>query len=79
VALKSLGESWMADNDCIDKLDIVFPTCKDDNNMRQLGMLVMILCINNVKTFYTYIKIYTSQYRHLLNVSESDITKVTSM
>lgn len=53
-ALKSLGESWMMDNDWMEKFNIVLPTCKDNTNMRQLGMLLTIL---NVKMFYTYIKL----------------------
>lgn len=67
----------MMDNDCMDKLDIAFPTCKDDNNMRQLGMLLMILDMHQqCKNFFLYIhqNIYISRY-----ISESDITKVTSM
>lgn len=42
-ALKSLGESWMMNNDWMNKLNIVLPSCKDNSNMRQLGMLLVPL------------------------------------
>ncbi|RDX90615.1 hypothetical protein CR513_27501, partial [Mucuna pruriens] len=46
-ALKSLGESWMMNNDWMNKLNIVLPTCKDNSNMRQLGetMFVTLDCL----------------------------------
>ena len=38
-ALKSIGESWMIKNDCMDNnSNCEFPSCKDKSNMRQLGM-----------------------------------------
>ncbi|XP_014518123.1 uncharacterized protein At4g04980 [Vigna radiata var. radiata] len=36
-ALKSLGESWMINNDCLEKHSYELPACKDNTNMRQLG------------------------------------------
>ncbi|CAL5213404.1 unnamed protein product [Lathyrus oleraceus] len=47
-ALKSLGESWMLENNCMSKLNIVFPTCKD-NNMRQLGETMVVTLDNLMK------------------------------
>lgn len=46
-ALKSLGESWMMNNDWMEKLNIVLPSCKDKSNMRQLGeaMLATLDCL----------------------------------
>ncbi|XP_061349458.1 uncharacterized protein At4g04980-like [Gastrolobium bilobum] len=46
-ALKSLGESWMMNNDWMNKLNIVLPSCKDSSNMRQLGetMLATLDCL----------------------------------
>ncbi|KAK7252178.1 hypothetical protein RIF29_35952 [Crotalaria pallida] len=46
-ALKSLGESWMSNNDWMEKLNIVLPSCKDKTNMRNLGetMLVTLDCL----------------------------------
>ncbi|XP_004505007.1 uncharacterized protein At4g04980 [Cicer arietinum] len=41
-ALKSLGESWMMDNDWMEKFNIVLPTCKDNTNMRQLGETMLV-------------------------------------
>ncbi|GAU40315.1 hypothetical protein TSUD_64800 [Trifolium subterraneum] len=32
----------MKDNDSMNKLEIVFPTCKDNNNMRQLGDTMLV-------------------------------------
>ncbi|XP_045820949.1 uncharacterized protein At4g04980-like [Trifolium pratense] len=49
VAFKHLGESWMMDNDCMNKLNIVFPTCKDNNNMRQLGDTMLVTLDNLMK------------------------------
>ncbi|KAL5054274.1 hypothetical protein RYX36_034956 [Vicia faba] len=48
-ALKSLGESWMLDHDDMNKLNIVFPTCKDNNNMRQLGETMVVTLDNLMK------------------------------
>ncbi|XP_058730871.1 uncharacterized protein At4g04980 [Vicia villosa] len=48
-ALKSIGESWMSDNDCMERLNIVFPTCKDNNNMRQLGETMVVTLDNLMK------------------------------
>ncbi|WVY94022.1 hypothetical protein V8G54_033110 [Vigna mungo] len=36
-ALKSLGESWMINNGCLEKHSYELPPCKDNTNMRQLG------------------------------------------
>ncbi|XP_027348356.1 uncharacterized protein At4g04980-like [Abrus precatorius] len=46
-ALRSLGESWMMNNDWMDKLNIVMPSCKDNSNMRQLGetMVATLDCL----------------------------------
>ncbi|KAL2343994.1 hypothetical protein Fmac_005279 [Flemingia macrophylla] len=41
-ALKSLGESWMMNNDWMNKLNIVLPSCKDNINMRQLGETMLV-------------------------------------
>ncbi|KAK7412311.1 hypothetical protein VNO78_03764 [Psophocarpus tetragonolobus] len=35
--LKSLGESWMMNNGCMEESDYELPSCKDNTNMRQLG------------------------------------------
>ncbi|OIW10425.1 hypothetical protein TanjilG_24985 [Lupinus angustifolius] len=43
-ALKSLGESWTMNNDWMEKLNIVFPSCKDKSNMRET-MLVTLDCL----------------------------------
>jgi len=37
-ALKSLGELWITNNDWMNKLNVVLPLCKDNSNMRELGM-----------------------------------------
>ncbi|KAE9613522.1 hypothetical protein Lalb_Chr05g0218311 [Lupinus albus] len=46
-ALKSLGESWTMNNDWMEKLNIVFPSCNDKSNMRSLSetMLVTLDCL----------------------------------
>ncbi|CAL0312041.1 unnamed protein product [Lupinus luteus] len=46
-ALKSVGESWTMNNDGMEKLNIVFPSCKDKSNMRSLSetMLVTLDCL----------------------------------
>lgn len=42
-ALKSLGESWIMNNDYMVKFNFAFPSCKDNTNMRHLGMSFTIL------------------------------------
>ncbi|TKY71664.1 hypothetical protein E2542_SST00396 [Spatholobus suberectus] len=46
-ALKSLGESWMMNNDCMEKSSNELSSCKDNINMRQLGetMLATLDCL----------------------------------
>ncbi|MED6181670.1 hypothetical protein PIB30_021457 [Stylosanthes scabra] len=46
-ALKSVGESWIMNSDCIYSSNYVFPSCKDKNNMHQLGetMLATLDCM----------------------------------
>lgn len=41
-ALKSLGESWMMNNDWMNKLNIALPSCKDNSNMRHLGEAMLV-------------------------------------
>ncbi|KAE9607198.1 hypothetical protein Lalb_Chr09g0327531 [Lupinus albus] len=41
-ALKSLGESWMMNNDWMEKLNILLPSCKDKSNMRNLGETMLV-------------------------------------
>uniref|UniRef100_A0A0R0FWY3 Hydroxyproline-rich glycoprotein family protein n=1 Tax=Glycine max TaxID=3847 RepID=A0A0R0FWY3_SOYBN len=36
-ALKSLGQSWMMNNDCMEKNNYELPSCKDNTNIWQLG------------------------------------------
>ncbi|KAK7302744.1 hypothetical protein RJT34_13640 [Clitoria ternatea] len=49
-ALKSLEESWMMNNDCVEKSNYELPSCKDDINMQQLGetMFTTLDCLINI-------------------------------
>ncbi|XP_057433780.1 uncharacterized protein At4g04980-like isoform X2 [Lotus japonicus] len=46
-ALKSLGESWIMNNDSLDRSNYNLPSCKDNTNMQQLGetMLATLDCL----------------------------------
>ncbi|WJX46198.1 hypothetical protein P8452_33020 [Trifolium repens] len=77
VALKCLGESWMMDNDCPEKLDIVFPTCKDNNNMRQLGDTMLVTLDNLMKLANERFDIEENEQKKLFTPRSNSFEKFT--
>ena len=70
-SLKSLGESWIMENDCMEKLNIDFPICKDKSNMRQLGETMLITLDNLMKLASERFDIEEDQKKELSPSSSS--------